>query len=159
MADSRGQGGLAGVCHLLPSQRDLAPLGGASEGPQTAGLVVWPSGGAVGLGSVVARAVGAAKARTAEGCPAVVGGASGRGLVEPRGCTAVGRQVLPWGPLGGLFLPAALCSFSEPVGPLGPYTLPAYSRKTGPRGALQERPAATCLYGNWSGCPGVSVTT
>lgn len=67
MAGRRGQGGLAGVRHLLQSRRDLAPLGGASEGPQIAGLAVWPSGGAVDSGSVVPRAVGAAKARMA-GC-------------------------------------------------------------------------------------------
>lgn len=126
MAGRRGQGGLAGVRHLLQSRRDLAPHGGASEGPQIAGLAVWPSGGAVDSGSVVPR-----------GGEGADGGVPGRRLVELLGCTAVGTQVLPWGPLGGLRLLAPLCSFSEPVGPLGPYALLAYSHKTGPQGALQ----------------------
>lgn len=63
MADNREEGGLAGVCHLLPSLKGLTFLRGASEGLQAAGLVVWLSKDAVDLGLAAAQAVGVAKAR------------------------------------------------------------------------------------------------
>lgn len=113
------------MCHLLQSQRDLAPLGGAREGPQIAEMAVWLSKGAVDSGLVVARAVGAAKARIMEACPAIVGRVAVRGLVKLLGCTVVQRYVLPRGALGELFLLAPLCSFSEPVRPQVPCSLPA----------------------------------
>lgn len=53
------------------------------------------------LALVVTQAIGAVKALTVEGCPAIVGRVAVRGLAEPLGCMAVGRYVLPWGPLGG----------------------------------------------------------
>ena len=67
------------------------PLSGASEGLQIAELVVWLSEGAVDSGLVVAQAVGTAKAPMVEGCPAIVGTVTARGLMELLGCTAVGR--------------------------------------------------------------------
>lgn len=77
-------------CHLPQSLRS-SHLGGASEGPRIAGLAVWPSGGAVDSGSVVAQAVGMAKAWMA-GCLAGAGrdaglhggGKTGSSLGSPR---------------------------------------------------------------------------
>lgn len=101
MADSRGQDGLAGVCHLRKSQKGLASLREASGGPQAARLAVWQSEDTVGLGLAATQAVGVAKAPMVEGCPVIEGGVAVRGLTELLCCTAVGREVVPQGPPGG----------------------------------------------------------
>ena len=71
MAHSRGQDRPAGVCRLLLSLKGLVFLGGASEGPQTAGLVARLSKDTMDSGLVASQAVGVVKALMVEGYPAI----------------------------------------------------------------------------------------
>lgn len=76
-------------------------LGGTSEGPQTAWLVVWLSEDTVDSGLVASQATEVAKAPMVDGYMAIGGRVAVWGLAELLRCMEVGRQVLPWGPFGG----------------------------------------------------------
>ena len=89
MADSRGQGGPAGVYHLRKSRKGLASLREASGGPQAAGLAVGWSEDTVSSGLAATQSVEAAKAPMADSCQVIEGRVAVRGLTELLECMAV----------------------------------------------------------------------